>query len=153
MITFDRVVAVGFDEPQTGEETLNELMKGPVNYQAFQRKCRELSSNLAEHFLVSAIVNFTLTWAHQYADDSRRDEVAENHRRLIDQVEKKLDNSPDDRERASLEGMRKLSQPKLASLDEDFRQAQRRYEGFCDNVVLDLIRLSENRLLNPPGLG
>lgn len=90
-LTFLSVVNPRYkDAPPDYKGTIGELMLDPVHYHAFKDKCRALTSEVAEHFLVSSIVEDALKYLLHRGDvasvgvlQERFDGIIANCRRQI----------------------------------------------------------------------
>src|SRR5206468_4758611 len=105
--------------------------------------CYELSSRgIGEEFLVHAIVCETLSWARDFGDPSKVDEVIERHRRAMSYCSKKLLVEKNEQRRSTLERMIKSSRERIEAAPEQQRRWASYYKTFSE-AVLPRLRLED----------
>jgi hypothetical protein len=133
---FHSVINPRFREPETGNETLAELMVDKVDYAVFRDRCFDLAeSGLGEDILVQAVVGSTLAWAWRFADPSQLPETVARHRDAIAYFEAQCQDETDEQRRATLRGMVSWTQTMMQSAAERQQQAAARYKVLCEELL------------------
>ena len=133
-MTYHNVISPRYkDAPPGYEGTIGGLMIDPVHYHAFKDKCFKLRPTVAEHFLVSAIVNDVLQCVFHRADTTSVDVLLRRYDNMITQCEERIRiGSPDaDVLRKIIRDMEKSKR----TAGRNARQAYKLYQLFCERVV------------------
>ena len=142
---YHEVIRPSFREPQSGNETLRDLMVGPpITYNSFKQKCQELAAEVSEDFLVRSLVLGALGWGVFYGDKTAINEWIERHRGTIAFFEADIKARPEKTEllRPLISNLEEM----IAKLPERTETGYQNYCSFCDEVLLPL--LSEERKIS-----
>lgn len=111
-------------------------------YEAFKARCEELRDGVdgitvveevAESFLVEAIINRILSDLFFSADESRKAHWLDNNYSLVQAVEQALED--DEITEAQFQGLIAIPEHQLENIIPDILRAGRLYRRFCDDVV------------------
>ena len=145
--SFNAIVNPRFRKPETGDETLGELMIDEANYEAFRDRCYELSRlRLSQSFLVQAIVSQTLGWAYKFGDPERVETTLTRQREAIAHVSTQLETETDNQKRATLESAIEFMSKLMESVPDNQRTWAGYYQTLCESV-LPRLALEEPMLL------
>jgi hypothetical protein len=135
--TYSVVIPHKFKKPLTGKETLKELMIGQIDYSTFKSRCREIAPIFGESFLVQSIVGHALRYVFHLGDITSIPSSIERCRSDIEDWQDQLNDPAEDQE--TIQEVIKISQTRLASLDQNTRRYNSLYQYLCDNVVRQLL--------------
>lgn len=129
------VINPHFRKSERDDQKLSDLMLESYSYADFRTKCLRLRRNLAEHFLVRAIVYTALQSTWSFADSNELDEVVGRHRWAIEYFTQELGRTEDEKLRADLEGVRATHQDWIRSAPEHQRTWEGHYKYICETVL------------------
>jgi len=145
-LTFHSVVKPRFkDAPPGYKGTLGELMLDPVHYHAFKDKCRDLTSEIAEHFLVSSIVGDALKSLFHRGDMTSVGEFIQRYDDTIASCRQQIADGVADA--AVLEKIIADMETFKRTAPDSARKAYDLYLLFCERVVSKLFDEDRSDLL------
>jgi len=135
-LTYDMVINPRYRESEHENQTLRELMIDEVSYDAFKKKCFELTQVILESFLVEAIIEVTLKYAFHMADMTNLDKWVDSHRFFIQDFQDRINEGQN---KELYENLIKMSEDKIRTMKDDIRESYDLYEFFCREVVAPLL--------------
>jgi len=145
---FNALINPRYREPRNRNETMAELMIDPVDYPAFQTKCRKLVEQcVAEHFLVRAIVSDTLSWTREFGDPSQVDATIARNQEAIDYFSEVLKAETDVDRIETLRSIIVKSKSLMESIPERQIKWKRYYDTLCVTLLPALALESPRRKL------
>jgi hypothetical protein len=135
------VINPTFREPESGHETLAELMVESTDYRAFKTKCVALIRppiRLGQEFVVQAIVNNILAWSWRFADLGETQAAIKRNQDAVEYCTTQLQSEIDQQRRSALEGMKQMCLRIIGKSDQQRQMAEVRYRTFCEDLIPQL---------------
>lgn len=124
-----------FRKPNYRDEKLGDTMLDPVDYGAFRAKCYRLAVQIAQHFLVQAIVSDTLRWAWSFADATQVAQTIDRHQQAIRYFASERDRRDDPKQRAALDGAVARHQRWMESAPDQQKTCEGYYKFICETML------------------
>jgi hypothetical protein len=137
MAYFD-VVQPRFRSAVTGDQKVADLKIDADDYEAFRRKCLDMSFEASPTF-VHKLVSSALAWLFHMADKTSLSDMQDTQRFLIERLEADITEEKDEERRARLSNMLELPQRTLRELPERMDRYYGLYSYICDELVRKLL--------------
>lgn len=124
-----------FRKPNRTDERLVDAMLDPVDYGAFRAKCYRLAPQIAENFLVQAIVSDTLRWVWSLADVGQVAQTIERHQQAIRYFARERDRRDDPKHKAALDEALARHQQWMNSAPDQQKTWEGYYKFICETVL------------------
>jgi hypothetical protein len=138
-----------YRKPVTGNEKIKDLQINDTSYPVIKSVCYHLADDLgmADFFLVTAMVNFILSWQLRISDITEIDIVQRNMVHAVRFFEARLVDEPENK---ALLSAIEMGKERIQKAEESTKKQYDDYQRFCMEVVAELFN-EEQRHYDTPG--